>query len=266
MKGLLFLLYLYMPIPVSTLNAQILADLDAEGSDRYLFDQDIKPAVNSAIDVVVALFNQAFADDKLSPEQLRELTKVRVWQASQYSRVAYSEADNGHPLWTIIAVYPKPVTNKNASSSSSNIKSFSKLRPDVSFLESFQSAKRLTLEEWNDNTLNVFMPGNTLLSVGGLTEYAYLDFADYSSTSYTGNNNLPEIQIRPAIPGELVAISYLKTPNRVSTINDSVEFPQSLTRLFVDICLNYISIKQGDSTNLFGITSQNVQRLSALMK
>ena len=54
-------------IAVATLDELIRSRLDAIGSDRYLFDQDIKPAINSAIDISVAMFNAAFASNKLSP-------------------------------------------------------------------------------------------------------------------------------------------------------------------------------------------------------
>lgn len=256
-----------MPIPVSKIVEFLQSALDSEGSDRYLFDQDYKPAINSAIDMVVDTFNAAFAANKLSPEQLRELTKIKVWQASSYSRIAYNEADTGHPLWTIVAVYPKPITNKLAASASSSSKSTSKFRGDVSFIKSDQAAKRLTFEEWNENRQNAFMPGNDILKNSSLVEYAYLDFGDYSSTSYTGNNNLPEIQIRPEIPNQLVAIAYLKTPNRISAIGDNLEFPPSLTRFIVDIALNYISYKQGDAgASLYVVTNQNIQRLASLMQ
>lgn len=255
-----------MPILVSKIVELLQSSLDAEGSDRYLFDQDYKPAINSAIDATVDTFNAAFAANKLSPEQLRELTKVMVWQASSYSRVAYNEADTGHPLWTVVAVYPKPTCNKIASSGMSATKSTSKFRGDISFIKSDNSAKRLTLEEWNETRLNAFMPGNDLLKNNSLIEYSYLDFADYTSTSYTGNSNLPEIQIRPEIPNQLVAIAYLKTPNRVSVIGDSVEFPPSLTRFIVDVALNYISYKQGDNTTLYMVTAQSIQKLTSLMQ
>lgn len=249
-----------MPITVAALNSQILRELDAEGSDRYTFDQDIKPAINAAIDIVTALFNQAFAENKLSPEQLRELMKTRVWQASQYSRVAFNEAEVGEALWTIIAVYPKPITNKANSSPVDPDKSKSKFRPDVSYVRSDQSAKRLSGEEWNENKKNVFMPGNTLLK-GTLVEYGYLDFSNYSSTSYSGNGGVPEIEIRPEVPGELVAISYIKTPKKVSVIGDDVEFPSSMQQIIVDAALNTIAVKQGDGTNLWGVSMQNIQKL-----
>lgn len=255
-----------MPILVQNIVDQLQAALDSESSERYLFDQDYKPAINSAIDVTVALFNQAFAENKLSPEQLRELMKVRVWQANGYSRIAYNEADTNEPLWTMVAVYPLPVTNKNGGvTSTGGDKSVSIFRPDLSYISSQQSAKRLTMEEWNENQNNPFMPGNTTLA-GGLAEYAYLDFADYTSSSYAGNGGTPEITIRPDVSNSLVALAYLKSPDKVSVIGDTLEFPESLTRLISDAALNYISIKQGDPQNLFAISRQNVQLLVSLMK
>lgn len=255
-----------MPILVQRIVDQMSAELDSEGSERYLFDQDFKPAINSAIDMVVDIFNEAFAENKLSPEQLRELTKVKIWQASGYSRIAYNEADTGHSLWTIVAVYPDPIVNKSAISGGSGAdKSVSSFRGDVSFVSSLQSAKRLTLEQWNENQNNPFMPGNSVL-FDGLKEYAYLDFADYSSSSYTGNDGLPEITIRPDVSGKLVAMAYLKVPDKINVIGDSVEFPASLLRMIVDIALNYISVKQGDAATLFQISTLNINKLVSLMK
>jgi hypothetical protein len=254
-----------MPIQVQTLNGQILSKLDAEGSDRYTFAQDISFAINSAIETVTAIFNQAFGQNKLSPESLRELTKVKVWQTNSYSRFTYNKSDTGHALWTIIGVYPKPKVNKGVSSSPVPDKSQSKFRGDLSYLSSDKSCKRLTLEEWNSNTKNVFMPGNTILQ-GELTDYAYLDFADYTSTSYVGNTDKVEIQVRPDISNELVALAYLKYPNQITQITDVVEFPESLTTLIVDIALHNIAYKQGDQSTLYLISDRSINQLVSLMK
>jgi hypothetical protein len=254
-----------MPILVQRIVDQMKSQLDSEGSDRYLFDQDFKPAINFAIDLAVAAFNEAFAETKLSPEQLRELTKVKVWQASGYSRIAYKEADTGHPLWTIVAVYPDPKVNKSAiSGASGSDKSVSRFRGDVSFIESIQSAKRLNLEQWNENRDNPFMPGNSVL-FGGLKEYAYLDFADYSSSTYTGNSGQAEITVRPDVSGKLVAIAYLKTPTKVNVIGDSVEFPASLLNILVDMALNFVAVKQGEA-QLIRVTDALINQLVSLMK
>jgi hypothetical protein len=238
------------------------ADLDAEGSDRYTFDQDFKFAIASAMEVIITWLNAAFAENKLTPESLRELTKIKIWQASKYSRVHYDEADVGHPFWTIFGVYPKPTVNKGVAGVPLPNPDTSALRKDLSFLSSDNSAKRLNFEQWNQNRKNAFMPGNNTLK-GELSEYAYLDHADYSSSSYA---TAGEIEIRPEIPNELVAIAYLKYPTQVSQITDSIEFPASLTELITEIALNAISEKQGDNTTLYAVSDRNITRLVNLIR
>jgi hypothetical protein len=255
-----------MPILAQVLTDRINSRLDSEGSQRYLFDLDIKPAINGAIETLVTSLNEAFASNKLSPECLRELVKVKVWQTNAYSRFSYSDTDTGHPLWSILAIYPKPVTNRGTGSgSTSSDKSQSKFRSDLSFVRSDNDAKRLTLEEWNVNALNVFMPGNNLLKTS-LMEYAYLDPADYTSTSYNGNPGKIEITIRPEIPHSLVAMAYVKYPTNVNAVTDSIEFPQSLTDLIVDISLNLIAVKENDGVNLWQTSATNMTRLINLLK
>lgn len=251
-------------IPASTIHNRILSRLDAEGSDRYTFNQDTKYAINGAMELLVTMFNQAFGENKLTPENLRELNKTKVWQASSLSRVAFDEAAVGHGLWSIIAVYPKIETSKKTSISS-NKESYSRFMPDVTLVRSGKAAKRLTQEEWNENEDNAFMPGNDLLK-GTLQEYAYLDFSDYSSTAFPGGADKAEITIRPSIPNQLVAIAYLKYPNQVSSINDNIEFPKSLTELIVELALSKIAEKQNDGTNLASTSQQNINTLVSLIK
>jgi hypothetical protein len=253
-----------MSIPVLEIQKRVFAALDSEGSDRYTFDQDIKPNLNSAIEILVTWFNQAFAENKLTPESLREITYVKVWRANSYSRVAFNEAAVGHSMWTLLAVYPKP-TVKPTKTTSATITTKSQFLPDVFFVKSDQDAKRLSMEQWNENAQNAFMSGNSTLS-GALSEYGYLDFADYSSGSYDPGDDKLEITIRPDIPNGLVAMSYLKYPTLVSSVNDSVEFPKSLTELIAEITLNKIAMKQSDNTTLYQISSVNTNRLVSLIK
>ena len=252
-------------ILVSTLNSRILSALDSEDSERYLFDQDIKPAINSAMETLITWLNQAFGENKLTPENLRELVNVKVWQANSYSRVSFNAAVVGHDLWTLLAIYPKPVLNKKLFTPGSTNNSESKYRPDVSFVSSNQAAKRLTLEEWNENQKNAFMPGNDLLQ-GDISEYGYLDASNYTSSTYPGNGDPVEWTIRPSVANQFVAIAYLKYPNQVATINDSIEFPKSLTELITELALNKISEKQSDGTNLAGQSVAAYTKLIALLK
>ena len=244
---------------------RILSRCDAENSDRYTFEQDTKYAGNSAMEILVTWFNQAFADKKLSPESLRELTNVKVWQANSYSRVAFNSQDVGHFLWTLLAIYPKPViTKKSAPVGFETTNSVSKFRPDITFIDSVQSAKRLNFEEWNENRDNAFMPGNDILK-GKIAEYAYLDAADYSSSTYTSSVDKIEWTIRPAIPNEFVALAYLKYPRPVAAITDYIEFPLSLTELIVEIASSIVALKQ-PTQSLYAASEQNVNRLVSLIK
>jgi len=63
-------------IPVQAVVDLMKAEIDSEGSERYLFDQDFKPAINSAIDWLVFVFNRAFENNKFSGEHLNDLIRT----------------------------------------------------------------------------------------------------------------------------------------------------------------------------------------------
>ncbi len=439
-----------MPIQAQTIIDNMRrVGLDAEGSDYYTDAEDLIPAINSSIQWLVSVINTGFAKNKLSEETFRELVKVKVFQASDFSRVSIDPAVIGHDVWTILAVYPKPTTNQSTSavpcagtniytdgddgtmeaditglstrSGDAIIKSsdqafagsFStkftagshnviqgdpandpgfvsmlksdngvdiveglvytysaqvyfpsasasdadttdrnntlfnlfQIKPFIdvslnqgaistqiikdwklfggdpqdewveismkvtanktttifpeiqqglfidtaggivyvdnvefkcatdpedsfyisgeSFLSSEYSAKRLTSEEWNENRGNPFSAGNTIQDPATCPEiasYAYKNFTDYTSTSY--NITVPrEIEIRPNIKDERVAIEYLKVPDLVLTAGDTIEFPASFEHLIYQKALNFVSFKQGDNTTINSVTNADLNLL-----
>lgn len=250
-------------IVASVIHNAILSRLDAEGSDRYTFDQDTSFAINSAIDTIVSFCNEAYGDGKLKPEALRELTNTKVWQTNSYSRVAFDSASVGHEMWTLLALWPKIKTDRAAAFPSGAKTTASVFRADVAFVSSTKAAKRLTVEQWNENKDNAFMAGNMVLS-GTLQEFAYLDFSNYNTTKYQSANNEPEIEIGPPVPNQFIALTYNKYPTRVTTINSIIEFPKSITELLTEFALNYIAWKQGESP-LIAISTQGVNRLVGLI-
>lgn len=252
-----------MAILVSTIESRVRATLDAEGADYYLFDQDIKPALNNAIEWTVSVFNEIFGTKKVIPEQLRDLVKVKVWQSNKYSRVSFDPATIGHDFWTLISIMPEPKLHPNNSISPLSDPVKSVLMANKSFVSSNYSAKRLNAEEWSINTNNPFVAGNDILKNSSLKEYAYRDFADYSSSTYS-NPSAPEIEIRPSVAEKYVAIEYLKYPTPVNLISDSVEFPKSMTVFLVEKTLSFLSVKQGDQTTLWQVTENDIKRLTTL--
>ncbi len=251
-----------MPIQVQTIVDRCNADLDAEGSDYYRFDQDFKPAINQAVEWLIIIFNQIFAEKKVTPEQLRDLIKIKIWQANAFSRISFDPAIIGHSLWSLLAVMPLPTLHPNNSITSLPNKTQSRFMANKSFVSSLYGCKRLTGEEWNLNSLNPFVPGNNVLT-GGLAEYGYRDWADYSSSTYT-NPVAPEIEIRPSVSEKYVALEYIKYPTPVSLITDVLEFPESMTQIITEKTLSFLAVKQGDNTNLWGITEGDVKRITGL--
>lgn len=254
-----------MSILVQEVVNRSLSALDAEGSDRYLFDQDFKPAINYAQEAIIAIFNNAFSSNKLSGESLRELAKIKIWQANDFSRVAFDPAVMGHKFWTLLAVYPNPVVAPFSTPMPNPNKALSVFMPNLSYRSGKASTNRMTLEEWNDNYKNVFAPGNlVVMNSQDLNNYSYLDFGDYSSGSYN-NPGKYEIEIRPSVANKYIALAYLKRPDPIALITDSLEFPESLTSVIVSKALNFIAYKQGDQTTLFTVTNKDVEELSNLL-
>ena len=249
-------------IKTQTIVDRMKSVLDAEGSDRYLFEQDFKPAINSAIDWLVAVFNSAFSDKKLSEEDLRELVKTTIWQANSFSRIYFNQDDLGYKVWSIMAIMPNPVVTPSTSPPALAYPEKSSFRGDLSFVDSFDSASRASLESWNENRKNVFAAGNESLD-NELRSYAYLGHGDYRSSNY--NSGGVEVQIRPSVAGKFVAVTFLKNPNDVTDITDDIEFPETIIDLLFQKALNFISFKQGDKTNLYSVTERDISTLVKLM-
>lgn len=248
-------------ISVQTIIDRMNFVLDAEDSERYTFENDFKPAINSSVEWLQAVFNKAFAEKKLTEEDLKELIKVTVFQTSQFSRVHLDSISDS--IWTILKVNPEPelFPKKPQLLPYSNPQQ-SIHRGDLLYVKSKFSAKLLSTEQWEDNVDNIFEAGNERL-LNSFKSYAYLNYSTYESTSNTSKGS--EIEIRPEIPNQFVAVTYLKYPSPISSINDSVEFPENLINLVYEKALNFISWKQGDQTNLYTVSGQDVMMLVKLM-
>jgi hypothetical protein len=250
-------------ISVQSIVTRIESILDAEGSDRYTFEQDYRPAINSSVEWLQAVFNRAFADKKLSEESLRDLIRSVIYQTNAYSRVRLDDPNLGYSIWSILKVNPKPVVYPaNATVNTLPNDYSSAFRADVSYIKSEYSAKRLTTEQWEESNTNIFEAGNTTF-LNKFQKFAYLNPQNYTSSSYqTGG---AEIEVRPEIPNEFVGVTVLKYPTPVNLITDNVEFPETLLNLVVQKALNFISMKQGDQTNLYAVSTRDVTTLVQLM-
>ena len=230
--------------------------LDAEGSDRYKFEQDYRPAINEAIEFLISVFNKAFSDNKLTEENLRELVVTRVWQTSKYSRIYFDPADTGGAIWSLLRLSPEPVLDPVIDPLTNPTPAESMFVPDVVFVRSKYSANRLTLEEYSESEKNIFVDGNATFTN---------DFKSYAYTNFNDNAGKPEIEILPAIDNQFVAVTFLLRPAVITDETDEIRFPESMTNIVVKQVLNSLSTKQGDGTNLYSITEKDVSELVSVM-
>ena len=242
------------------LRNQLRFALDAENSDHYRDDMDIIPAINAAIKWLTSVVNSAYGQDKIGEEFFRELSTSGVFRTSNTSRVSLAIFPS--EVWSILAVYPKPTTTRIAGvpapPTPDDTRSY--FLDDKLHVSAEISCKRLNLEEWATNYGNPFeagYQGDQLCD--DLKLYAYLTPINYQQT--TSSFRTQELEIRPSVPNQEVTIFWAKKPAQIVTLADEINFPHSVFQLLFDKALNYIAYKQGDQTNLYGVTAQDINQL-----
>lgn len=250
-------------ILASDIISYLKADLDAEGSDRYLFDEDYKPAINRAILWATSVLESVFNTNKQVAEQLVDLKLTRVFKTSYFSRIGFSEDDLGHEVWNIISVMPNCTTYPTVSSVVTENDVNSVYVSNASFVSATHVASRLTEEEWELGQNNEFIDGNNTLSTNtSLKSYAWIEQSDYSSSGYDPTIK-KQIEIRPTMRG-LVGVRYIKKPELITAEDSQIEFPASMKTIISDKSLNFISRKQGDGTTEFSVTESDIKNMLSL--
>jgi hypothetical protein len=251
---------------ISTLELrnQIRFALDAENSDHYRDDLDIIPAINAAIKWLTSVVNSAYGQDKIGEEFFREISSSGVFRTSDTSRVSLTVFPS--EVWSILAVYPKPVTRViqgvPTPLTPDNTKSY--YLPNKLHLSSQLSCKRLNLEEWATNYDNPFEAGYSGNQIcDDLKLYAYLTPINYEVTSVLSLTQ--ELEVRPSTINSEITIFWAKKPTQITSLSDNITFPHSVFQLLFDKALNYIAYKQGDNTSIYTVTSTDIQQLITVL-
>ena len=248
-----------MAIPAQDIADQLRFYLDAEDAEHYDDDKDIIPAINAAVEWLVAVINANLGEKKLGEEIFRDLSEVRVFQTSIDSRVSLDVFPN--EPWTILAVYTTITTKTTGLAPTARIDDKESIfMKDLYHVSSNTSLKRLTIEEWatnKDNPLEEGYDGSSICDA--LKKGAYLDPFDYASGSSVPM--IQETEIRPAISKTNVSIFYVKRPVVITALGQSVDFPSSVKTLLADKALQYIAFKQGDQTNAWTVAQQDINLL-----
>lgn len=233
--------------------------LDAEGSDHYRDDVDIIPAINAAKEWLIAIINVALGQKKHVDEVFREIKSTRVFRTTVDSRLSLDVFPT--PVWTILAVWPKPVTALTGQAVPAVAPDKqSQLRGDLYHISTDLRAKRLSDEEWIDNKNNPLEDGYEGDQIcGDLIQYGYLNPSNYDPGASIPQNK--EIEIRPRLVKELTSVVWALVPPDITVLTASLPFPVEVKQLLTDLALKHISIKQGDNTVLFSVANSQIAAL-----
>lgn len=248
-------------ISVQDLRDRLAFALDAEGSDHYTDLLDYIPAINLSVEWLTSLISSAYGENKIGEEFFRELTVSGVFLTNDSSRVSLNVFPS--EVWSITAIYVNPVTEPISGIPAP-------LTPDVKqsyylsnllHKSSDLDCKRLSIEEWARNKKNPFehgYDGNQICD--DLKLYAYLNPITYNPSGAVQFKD--EVEVRPSVVNNPITIFWVKRPDQVTAITDTINFPNSVFNMLFNKALNYISYKQGDQTNIYTVSTQDIQQLA----
>lgn len=242
------------------LRDQLAFALDAEGSDHYRDDLDYIPAINAAMKWATNLVSVAYGQNKISEEFFRDISYSGVFKTNNNSRVSLNIFPS--EVWTILAIYVDPTTEEisNVPTPTPDTK-ISYYLPEYVHVSANLDCKRLSIEEWAKNKENPFEAGyggNQICE--SLRRYAYLSPMNYRPASALPQYT-QEIEIRPKLVNKDVTVFWAKKPDQITSLTQYVDFPSSIFQVLFDKALNYIAYKQGDQTNLYSVSSADIQQL-----
>jgi hypothetical protein len=256
-------------IRLSHIDQQVLARLDAEGTDHFELSLDRIPAYRGAQERISSILSAGLEAKKFSGEALRDLNYTTVFQTSERGQIDVDSLIALPPLehkaWTIVAVHPEFESYQEQVLVGDNIPTNSLLRNDIRFVRPLKSAKHYTQAQESAVQKNVFLPGNEVIT-GEAKEWGFVFGTKAEATGQQVGRTL-RIMDHPAGTRRLVAVSYIKAPARIPDIlseNDplydtyELEWPESMSELIIAVSLRILAMKQGDQTTLYGLNTQEM--------
>ncbi len=250
-----------MPILTDDLWKAMRAVLGVAGTQRYLPDQQVLPAINGGLRQFNAFVNALFAERKGSEELLQEISVERAFQTNEFGGVTMSEAQLGHKVWTIVAIYPEPVISPANAVAIPAQPAESLWRDDVTIRRSGSfPCLRITKEQSAQTASNKYMPGSEKLANSAMRSYAYYMMGDRSSSAFAPGSS-EFVLVPESISGRrIIGVAYLKGVDPVTSFQDLIPYPPSAFQLLRDLSLNELSVRQG-SKPLYNVTTDSVRAL-----
>lgn len=239
--------------------------LDAQpDTDYYSVNNEIIPAIDSAVKWVTSVVQKARSNNKKTDEVVAELQLCYIWRTNIQSRITI----NVSQVWTIDAVAPLPATVSNGGAIPPNPPDqfACVLRSDLNFGSSNYFAKRKTIEEVDrNNPMSAgYMPPSIASSALVEGSNLNLDFGYIPSYKYDQNllnAQAPFIEIVPSIPQKLCALFFTEIPAKVVATTDVIKYPAPLFNMIYEKTLQFLSYSQGDGTTIWEVTDDDISML-----
>lgn len=250
-------------ITIPELDQFVDTQLDSVGSQRYLFEQNKVPCYNAALSRAITACSWALANRKGSEEALWELKEDRVFQSNIQGGLAINDAvpSLGHTLWTVLAIYAEPETSPPVTVVSGQPQQTVLL--NVVPKGSAFPVQRMTAEQVAVARTNSFMSGNEVLAGGPMRTYGYYYMGSRTNSQLVIQATQGELFITPVSLANRKPfwVSYLRTPDQIVTVDDTIDLPKSMTITLANWALQYLSTKQGDGTTLHSTSEKDAAEL-----
>lgn len=230
--------------------------LDDELGERYSDSKDWIPAINSTIDYFVSVFSKLLDKGDLPPEFLADLLYHKIYIPEQIGDACKIVVDF-NTVWKIVGVEPNPIYETTGTPAR-----------DYYIGSKNKFAKYIPIQKWGHSIDNPFSAGNIIVSSGDFSELSYTISMGMDEVDHT----VKHIMLRPwaklventVVSDVRVGIWYLKTPYKISSIDDGIAFPSSVLPLFVRKVINMISVQHGQASALFQVTDKESKELLSL--
>lgn len=248
-------------ILASDLKAAMVPLIEAEGTQRFLDQQDFIPAINSSLRSANALVGAVFAENKGGEEMFRDITITRVFQANAFGGITMTQAELGHEVWSIAAIYAEPTFSPAVPAVVALDQDKSQWRQDVVMRTPGKyHVRRITLEQASQTEVNPYMQGNEVLAATPNRSFAY-----YWIGRRTGGGFDPgdaELVVVPVsvTGGKLIGVSYLKGVDPITSLTEEIPYPSSLFQILRDLAINSLAIKMG-ARPMFDVSLAAVRQL-----
>lgn len=232
----------------------MLARLDDQGSQRYLPEQDIIPAINSGISRMQSAFGWALANRKGSEEAMRDFTRIAIFQTSDNGTITLADPTLGHTMANVLAVYPVPATMQAQTILPQATSTY---RSDLTFAGPTVPCQRVTLEQTPLIRDNMSMRGNEVLATN----------SSRRTWAYYLNQGMVCLLPRSQAISILSGVAYIQKFANMTDTSSTVDVPAYTADILASWALNYISwkidtqgqgvgaISSADAAQLFGLST-----------